>query len=615
MSAVRFAFYGRLSTTDKQDPALSFPSQLKACQRKAAELGGEVVCEFTDQESGAKQDRPGWSQLLHEARDRDGRRFDAVVIYSTSRLARDRFVAALFERELRDVTVPIHYATGAGDPDTPEGALFVGMQQLWDEFERNKLARETKRGMREASEQGYRTGGRAPYGYRRQLHQLPTGHLGDRTKHRVTLHPDPQQAPVVAEIFHLHATRGYSPKAIAEHLNAPGGPPPPNHVDPARNRGGHWSAGTIRSILQNPVYTGRIVWNRLDFTSARHNGHGPRLRAQEEWTVCEQAHHPLVSDELYAASQARFEQRPRRQAAATDGRYLFAGMVHCATGHQPLSMQGKARKGHHYYACSYGASYGDRAATEVHAGQKWIYLREDALLPLVERFFAQRIFGPLRLEKLAQQLKAHDRDERRANRLAATRLRQHLADTDRKLRIQVQALEDGIDAELVTARITELRADRDTAQAALDAITPDERQTEDDYLTERLARLPDLAAQLRRRPTRTQAPDLRSIRTTHPLRQSRPQHPHQRHRQRSRRQRLREHESPPNRGLPSHRQRHSGGGIRTRDLRVMSPTSYQTAPPRGGQLIVATRAEPRRMRRTRILDRRLILIYDLDQGS
>jgi uncharacterized protein len=26
---------------------------------------------------------------------------------------------------------------------------------------------------------------------------------------------------------------------------------------------------------------------------------------------------------------------------------------------------------------------------------------------------------------------------------------------------------------------------------------------------------------------------------------------------------------------------HSGGGIRTRDLRVMSPTSYQTAPPRG----------------------------------
>ena len=31
----------------------------------------------------------------------------------------------------------------------------------------------------------------------------------------------------------------------------------------------------------------------------------------------------------------------------------------------------------------------------------------------------------------------------------------------------------------------------------------------------------------------------------------------------------------------------SGGGIRTRDLRVMSPTSYQTAPPRGGYQLIA----------------------------
>ena len=35
------------------------------------------------------------------------------------------------------------------------------------------------------------------------------------------------------------------------------------------------------------------------------------------------------------------------------------------------------------------------------------------------------------------------------------------------------------------------------------------------------------------------------------------------------------------------------GGIRTRDLRVMSPTSYLTAPPRGGQGMVATSRWPR----------------------
>ena len=34
--------------------------------------------------------------------------------------------------------------------------------------------------------------------------------------------------------------------------------------------------------------------------------------------------------------------------------------------------------------------------------------------------------------------------------------------------------------------------------------------------------------------------------------------------------------------------RHSGGRIRTCDLRVMSPTSYLAAPPRGGLAMVAT---------------------------
>jgi hypothetical protein len=46
----RFAWYGRLSTKDKQDPTLSFPSQREACAAKAEELGGEIVYEFTDQE-------------------------------------------------------------------------------------------------------------------------------------------------------------------------------------------------------------------------------------------------------------------------------------------------------------------------------------------------------------------------------------------------------------------------------------------------------------------------------------------------------------------------------------------------------------------------------------
>lgn len=208
----------------------------------------------------------------------------------------------------------------------------------------------------------------------------------------------------------------------------------------------------------------------------------------------------LISDDMFAGSQARFTKRPSRQAASTGAKrsYLFAGMVHCATGHHPLSMQGKARKGHHYYACSYGATYGDVAACDAHAGQKWIYLREDALLPLVEQFFTQRIFGPLRLDKLRRQLKAAARDRKQEGHHVATRLRENIADAERRIKVQVQTLEDGVEPEIVTARIVELRADIAAAEADLAIIGPQEAEIELEDLEARLARLPDLSRHLRR---------------------------------------------------------------------------------------------------------------------
>lgn len=495
----RFVDYLRLSTTDRQDPALSFPSQHKANERKAVELGGEIVCSFEDQASGAKADRPGWTALMAEARDRENRRFDAVLCYSTSRLARDKFLAAFYERELKKVGVHITYATGAADTSTPEGQMFVGIQQLWDQFERDKLARETRRGQREGIERGWRMGGRAPYGYRRQGEALPEGHRGDTSKQRVKLVPEPDEATVVTEIFHLHASQGWGLKAIASHLNRPGGPPSPSHVDKTRNRGGHWATSTLRSMLRNPVYTGCLVWNRLDCATARQHGGTPHLRPEEEWIISPDTHAALISDETFKRSKERFKTRPRTQhtnRASKGSRYMLAGLVYCVSGHQPLAMQGKTRKGHVYHACGYSNSYGDTAATEIHVGQKWVSLREDTLLPLVEQFFKERVWGPLRLEKLARQLNSHDQANAKAGKLRTIQLRRLIASAESNLAAQVRAIEAGVDIEVVKARIEELKADKQAAQAALDAIPPDEVEAEDNYLPERLARIPDLTQQL-----------------------------------------------------------------------------------------------------------------------
>jgi len=134
--------------------------------------------------------------------------------------------------------------------------------------------------MREMSEQGFRAGGRPPYGYRAKREALPEDHPGERDKRRMTLEPDLDRAAVVALIFDACTNRRLSLKGIAEMLSQPDGPPPPSQADKQARR--KWAASTVRSILANPVYTGRLVWNRLDFASARQSGGTPRLRNEKE---------------------------------------------------------------------------------------------------------------------------------------------------------------------------------------------------------------------------------------------------------------------------------------------------------------------------------------------
>lgn len=467
----RFAWYGRLSTKDKQDSTLSFPSQRKACAEKVAELDGRIVCEFTDEERGRRDDRAGWTELVREAKEPESRRFNAVIVYSTSRLSRALFSALGYERELARAGVEVFYSLSVGDQSSPEGRLIRHFFQALDQFEVEKLGREVRRGQTENTRQGYRNGGRPPYGYRlkREPHPVPSrARVGDK---KSKLAPDPERAPVIAEIFERFVS-GWGYKEIANHLNRPGGPPSPRHVDSKRNTAGKWSKTTIRSMLENPVYTGRLYWNRLDFRAVK-QGEGPLVRRDPaEWIEStEAAHEPLVSVEQFELVQQEMRRRsngtggsPRRKPA--NRFYQLRGLVHCATGHNPLRMQGKTAKGHTYYACGYRLDYGDRAAEAVGHG-KWQYVREEPLVNLIDTFFSTRIFGPKRLDffraqsnMLAAQRKTDDSQRR-------DRLVRLIGEIDQRTERQVAAIESGIDPALVGERISALKAKRQEAEDLL----------------------------------------------------------------------------------------------------------------------------------------------------
>ncbi len=504
------------------------------------------------------------------------------MIYQTSRLSRDRVSAGLFHRELRKVGVEIHYAVGAGDPATAEGGLMIALQQAFDEYERRKLSRETKRGMRQSALQGFRNGGRAPYGYRLEPSPHPVAARAKAGETKTRLVPDEEQAEVVAEIFHLWADRGYGCKAIADHLNRPGGPPSPAHVDseaqPARRLGQehhpgdaqephlHRPAGLEPARLRHPAR------GRRHRPAAGGRGVG-RLRGRAPAARLGRAVRPGTG----ALQTAPPQQRPRGPKT-----YLFTGMVRCASGHQPLAMYGRTRKEHTYMTCDYGRSYGKVAADQIEGHGQWLSIREDALLPLVESFFCERIFGPMRLEKLARQLRAHQKAAAKTANGTQKRLREEVADLDHRIGKQIEALEQGVEPQLVSRRIEKLRRAKEAAEIELRALYAGFGRSCGLRGPLRAARA---AARPRRRPPkRTQgaeAPGVRGLLPPDHLRQAQSAHRDLRDHHGGHRGRPREQAIPPAGGLKRRSKGHSGGGIRTRDLRVMSPTSYLTAPPRG----------------------------------
>ncbi|MGC1289146.1 MAG: recombinase family protein, partial [Streptosporangiaceae bacterium] len=140
---------------------------------------------------------------------------------------------------------------------------------------------------------------------------------------------------------------GHSVARIARALNE-AGVPCPSAADPARNphrAGTAWMLGAVTSILGNPRYTGRQVWNRQRTDTELADpadvalGHRQvqRWNLLDGWVISTRPAHPgLVSEADFIAAQAVSAARgsvPPNEPGAPEGRrrYLLAGLLTCGT--------------------------------------------------------------------------------------------------------------------------------------------------------------------------------------------------------------------------------------------------------------------------------------------
>jgi hypothetical protein len=231
---------------------------------------GTIVAEFIDQDftrSRGWARRPEAAKLLAALADQC-RGFDAVVVGEFERaFCGDQLLqlAPIFEQHGVEVWLPeLGGPVDIGDPTHLSLLKLLGVharREVQRARFRVKAAMQTQ-----VAEQGRMVGGRPPYGYMivdAGPHPNKAHARWGRRLHRYA--PDPATGPWVSWMF-AQRLAGWSIAAITVSLNEQNVVCPSAH-DPDRNpyrSGLGWTLRTVASILGNPRYTGRQVWNRQD---------------------------------------------------------------------------------------------------------------------------------------------------------------------------------------------------------------------------------------------------------------------------------------------------------------------------------------------------------------
>lgn len=334
----RAAIYCRLSEEDrgKTEPAESesIQNQKSMLQCYAREQGWQVAGVYSDEDyTGADRSRPAFNRLLRDARSGC---FEVVLCKSQSRFTRE---LELVEKYLHGLFPQwgIRFVGYADHADTENRGNKKARQinGLVNEWYLEDLSDNIRTVVHTKQRQGRYIGSFAPYGYRKSA--------ADRN----LLVPDPEAAAVVRHIY-AEAAAGDTPGQIAAELNARSVQNPSAyktaHCPGFRRAGqpsGLWSASSVRTLLQNPVYMGDLrqhIREKISYKSDKIR----RVPAAEQILV-PATHEPLVTADEWQKAQTL--SKPVR-AGRVDG---LRALCRCGVCGRPLKVH--YSHGRPYYCC------------------------------------------------------------------------------------------------------------------------------------------------------------------------------------------------------------------------------------------------------------------------
>ena len=157
-----------------------------------------------------------------------------------------------------------------------------------------------------------------------------------------TLEPN-DDADTVRAIFTWYTEEGLTRLQIARRLDSLGTKPP---------RGEEWHKDTVRYILQNPYYIGKVRYDKTKTVIVMENGELKKRRLKQfgdDVIVAEGKHDAIIDMETWEKAQALFD--PPRSKEGRQLRNPLAGLLYCGNCGRALHLKGYTAPVADRYVC------------------------------------------------------------------------------------------------------------------------------------------------------------------------------------------------------------------------------------------------------------------------
>ena len=312
MKKTKVYIYTRVSTSMQID-GYSLDAQKERLTKYAEGNDMVIAGEYSDEGKSGKNiaGRVDFQRMLNDiACKKDG--VEYVLVFKLSRFGRNAADTLTSLQFMQDYGVNLISVEDGIDSSKEAGKLMVHVLSAVAEIERENILVQTMEGRKQKAREGKWNGGFAPYGYK-----LVDGEL-------IIEEDEAEAIRIIFDKF-VHTNLGYN--GVVNYLNN-------NGIKKKARQNGYltqFTTSTVKAILDNPVYYGKIAYGRRKTTKIEGTRNEYHVVAQKEFDVYDGRHKAIVDEQLWKDAQAK-----RRATASKlekkhdlDHEHVLSGLVKC----------------------------------------------------------------------------------------------------------------------------------------------------------------------------------------------------------------------------------------------------------------------------------------------